>query len=107
MMKRGSIYWCELDPTRGTEITKTRPVVIVSNDTANSLLSRVVVVPLTSNIKHVFASQTLVIVNGSESKAVADQMRTVDKSRIKGKIGELTPFDMEQVNEILREHLDL
>ena len=53
-MQRGDIYFAQLDPTRGAEIRKTRPVVIVSNDIANRASSLVTVVPLSSNISRVF-----------------------------------------------------
>ena len=56
-MKRGEIWWVEFDPLVGSEIRKTRPAVIVSNDAANRNLARVVVIPLTSNVSvHTLAS---------------------------------------------------
>jgi mRNA-degrading endonuclease toxin of MazEF toxin-antitoxin module len=61
-MKRGSVWWVAFDPAQGTEIHKTRPAIIVSNDAANRYLSRVVVVPLTSNIKNVYPGEARVTV---------------------------------------------
>jgi mRNA interferase MazF len=106
-MKQGSVYWCEFDPARDSEIRKTRPAVIVSNNEANRALTRVVVIPLSSNIKQSYPSEAIVSVNKSPHKAIADQIRTMAKSRIKEKIGELTPLDMEKVKIIIRRHLDL
>lgn len=106
-MKRGSIWWVEFDPVIGSEIKKTRPAVIVSNDAANHFLSRVIVVPFTSNTKKVYAGEAIVKTEDNYSKAVADQIRAVDKVRLKSKIGTLSDSDLETVNAVLRLHLNL
>ena len=58
--RRGDVYWVALDPTLGSEIRKTRPAVIVSNDSCNAYGSRVVVLPLTSNTSSVYPGEALV-----------------------------------------------
>ena len=93
-MTRGSVWWVEFDPAVGTEIHKTRPAVIVSNDTANKYLARVVVVPLTSNVSRVYPGEAVVTVNDNKNKAMTDQIMSADKSRLKNKIGELSDNDM-------------
>jgi len=93
-MTRGGVWWVEFDPAVGTEIQKTRPAVIVSNDTANKYLARVVVVPLTTNVSRVYPGEALVTVNGSKSKAMIDQIMSADKSRLKSKITELSDNDI-------------
>jgi len=79
-MKRGSIWWVEFDPSVGTEINKTRPAVIVSNDIANQHRARVVVVPLTSNVSRVYPGEALVIVESKKNKAMTDQIMSADIS---------------------------
>ena len=93
-MIRGSVWWVEFDPSIGSEIRKTRPAVIVSNDTANKYLARVVVVPLTSNVSRIYPGEALVTVNGNKNKAMSDQIMSADKSRLKNKIAQLSEYDM-------------
>ncbi|MDR1256469.1 MAG: type II toxin-antitoxin system PemK/MazF family toxin [Spirochaetaceae bacterium] len=106
-MKRGSIWRVAFDPAQGTEIRKTRPAIIISNDVANHYISRVVVVPLTSNIKNVYPGEALVTVQGTQSKAMSDQIMTADKSRLQNKIGVLSKTDMQAVEAAIRVHLEL
>ena len=100
-MKRGEVWWVEFDPAVGTEVRKTRPAVIISNDAANRNLSRVIVVALTSNTERVYPGNARVSVGGVMSKAMADQIMTADKLRLKSKLGELSKLDMQAVYEAL------
>jgi mRNA interferase MazF len=80
---------------------------IVSRDTANRVMQRVVVLPLTSAISRVYPAETVVTVRGVQSKALADQITAADKHRLKKQAGELTPEDMQKVDAVIRLHLDL
>jgi len=106
-MKRGEVWWVEFDPSVGSEIRKTRPAVIVSNDAANRNLARVVVVPLSSNVTNVYPSEALVTLNGELRKTMADQIMTADKKRLKGPLGALSKEDILQVEDSIRVHLGL
>ncbi len=106
-MKRGEVWWVEFDPSVGSEIRKTRPAVIVSNDAANRNLARVVVVPLTSSTGRQYPGEALVSVNGQNSKAMADQIMAADKARLKGQLGILSKADVQAVEDAIRVHLSL
>ena len=106
-MKRGSIWWVEFDPSVGTEINKTRPAVIVSNDIANQHLARVVVVPLTSNVSRVYPGEALVTVEGKKNKAMTDQIMSADKSRLKKKIAELSDVDVVALENAMKRFFNL
>jgi mRNA interferase MazF len=106
-MKRGEVWWVEFDPAVGSEIAKRRPAIIVSNDSANRNLARVVVIPLTSNTARVYPGESLVKVGEQTSKAMADQIMAADKSRLKNQLGTLSKPDMELVEHALRVHLGL
>ena len=106
-MKRGEVWWVEFDPAVGSEIRKTRPAVIVSNDAANRNLSRVVVVPLTSSMGRQYPGEALVVVDGQNSKAMADQIMAADKARLKSQLGTLSKADMQAVEDAIRVHLGL
>lgn len=106
-MKRGEVWWVNFDPSVGGEIKKKRPAVIVSNDASNKFLNRVQVVPLTSKTDHLYPSEALVIFDGKESKAMADQLATVSKLRLFNRTSVLSEEDMRKIVEAIKIQLDI
>jgi mRNA interferase MazF len=106
-VKRGEVWWVEFDPSVGTEIKKTRPAVIVSNDAANRNLNRVVVVPLTSNTGKAYPGEAVVSIGGQVSKAMTDQIMAADKARLKNQLGSLVKADLLAVEDAIKVHLGL
>ena len=106
-MKRGEVWWVAFDPAVGSEIQKTRPAIIVSNDSANRNLKRVVVVPLTTNTSRVFPGEARVSVAGEFCKAMSDQLMAADKMRLKEKLATLSKSDMLEVEQAICVHLGL
>ncbi len=106
--KRGDVYWVNLDPTIGNEIRKKRPAMIVSNDSANSVASRVIVAPITSNASVILPFEVAISVNGKNGKILLDQIRSIDKLRLDKQI-EYTCSDHTflQIAEALRVALGL
>lgn len=106
-MKRGEVWWVEFAPSGGGEIRKKRPAIIVSNDASNRNLNRVQVVPVTSNVKKFFPSEAPVTVAGREAKAMTDQLTTVSKARLVGRVGRLTSLELQQVERVMMVQLGL
>ncbi|MBI4375623.1 MAG: type II toxin-antitoxin system PemK/MazF family toxin [Elusimicrobia bacterium] len=110
-MKRGEIYWINLDPTIGSEIQKTRPGLILSNDINNVHAETVTILPLTSSVKHVHPFEVLVkpdsFDNDKPVKIKADQIRTVDKRRIGRLLGNLPQDLIPHVERAVKLHLAL
>lgn len=106
-MTRGEVWWVSFDPSLGGEIQKTRPAVIVSNDDANSALNRVVVVPLTSSVQKLYPGEAFVLLNGEKRKAMADQIMTASKLRLRSRMGALSPRDVSAVEGAIKLHLGI
>jgi mRNA interferase MazF len=88
MVKRGEVYWVNLDPTVGSEIRKTRPALVISPDDMNAVLPRVIVAPLTSKGQPL-GCRPEVQFAGKPARILLDQLRCVDKVRLAGKMGEI------------------
>jgi mRNA interferase MazF len=99
---RGDVVWVKLDPTVGTEIQKSRPAVVVSNDACNKFGTRVVVVPVTSNVSSLFPGEAMVNFGKQPGRALGDQLRSIDKTRIGKRIARLSRDDLHSVDEALR-----
>lgn len=105
--RRGEVWWISFDPSVGGEIRKTRPAIVVSNDASNRHLSRLQVVPLTSNVDRVFPSEALVLLNGERRKALADQLTTASRQRLRQRIGSLSDSDIKAVERAISTQLGL
>lgn len=115
-MLRGEIWQVDFDPARGGEANKTRPAVVVSNDRANSSAVRlgrgvVTVVPVTSNVATVYPFQVFLPAATTglavDSKAQAEQVRSVAAERLRRRIGRLSAAERAQLDDALRLHLEL
>lgn len=115
-MRRGDIYLVDLDPVRGSEQSKVRPAVLISNDAANRIADRnrrgvVTVVPVTSNTGTVYPFQVALPPGEGgldrPSKAQAEQVRSVDVTRLGRRLGALGSTTVHQLDEALRLHLGL
>jgi len=95
--RRGEVWWVAFDPSVGGEIQKTRPAMIVSNNAANAVLNRVIVVPLSSKTAKIYPGEALVTLNGEPRKAMADQLTTASKKRMRSKLGESSFSDVDAV----------
>jgi mRNA interferase MazF len=95
--QRGEVWLVSFDPAIGGEIQKTRPALVISNDTANTLLNRVQVVPISSQVSRLYPAEAFISLNGERRKAMADQITTASKQRLVRRLGALAPEDLTAV----------
>ena len=115
-MRRGDVVTVNLDPAVGSEARKIRPAVVVSNDVADATAARlgrgvITVVPVTSNIARIYPFQVLLLASQTglarDSKAQAEQVRSVAVERIGTRMGRLPAAVMRELDDALRVHLSL
>ena len=116
MIRRGDIHSIDLEPVRGSEASKVRPAVIISNDAANATADRlgrgvVTVVPVTSNVSRIYAFQVGLPADATglprDSKAQAEQIRSVAVERVGDRLGTLPDDLMRDLEDAVRLHLGL
>lgn len=102
-IRRGDIFWVNFDPAKDSEIQKTRPALICSHDVLNENSTRVIVAPITSNLKKIYSFE-YVIKNQPNvvGKVMLDQIRALDKSRLGKKEGNLSIKEMNEIELILK-----
>lgn len=101
--KRYEIYFADLNPTLGSEMSKIRPVVIISDDAMNKYLETVVVCPITSKIHPTWRTRLQFNCVDKKSEIAVDQIRTMSKIRLKKKIDQLSNSDASQLRRIITE----
>jgi len=115
-MRRGQIWLVCLDPVIGSEMSKRRPAVIVSNDAANATAARLgrgvlTVVPISSNLRRIYPFQVLLRATDtglrSDSKALAEQVRSVATQRLSKHVADVPESLMAHIDEALRLHLSI
>lgn len=112
-MKRGEIYYANLDPAMVDETRKIRPVLIISNNANNNVANTITIIPITSNVNKVYPFEVLLQMNESglskTSKVQCHQIRTISKNRISNTkvLGVVSQAILSKVNAALKLHLDL
>ena len=102
MVEQFGIYWVDLNPTVGAEMQKVRPCVVVSPKELNRYLATVIIVPITSSI-HGYPFRVACRIEGRDGEIVTDQIRTVDKIRLKKRIATLSPDEQSELQNVLHQ----
>jgi mRNA interferase MazF len=105
--RRGDVWLVAFDSENGGEVQKTRPAIVVSNNTANALLNRVQVVPISSQVGRLYPAEAYVSLNGERRKAMADPITTASKRRLLCRLGALEKEDLDAAARAVRVQLDL
>lgn len=106
-IKRGDIWWVSLDPTQGSEIKKTRPCVVLTQNTVNRLRRTVVVVPISSTAKPHPPITVPISCQGNPAVAIIDQIRAVAKHRLKSKIETVSANELDEVCQAVASILEI
>lgn len=104
MVKQYEVYFINLDPTKGSEVKKTRPCVVLSPNEMNKHLNTLIISPLTSTIKD-YPTRIDVQVKRKNGQVMLDQIRTIDKSRLESKLGSISKKEISQIKQCIKEML--
>ena len=108
-MRRGDVFWVNLDPVVGSEVGKKRPAVVVQNEAANRTSATATVIPLSTNLRRVYPFQVRVPAGEAgldrDSKALCEQIRTLSRTRLIERIGTIGPARLDEIREALDRHL--
>jgi len=108
---KGEIYWADLNSTVGSEISKTRPVLVVSNDINNRYAATVSILPITSTTAKIYPFEVFLPKGegnlSNDSKAKANQIRTIDKQRIGNEIGKISKPKLAEIEKAILIHLGI
>lgn len=108
-MRRGDVFWVNLDPVVGSEVGKRRPAVVVQNEAANSTGATVTVIPLSTSVGRVYPFQVRIPAGEAgldrDSKALCEQIRTLSRSRLLARIGTLDQGRLDELREAVDRHL--
>ncbi len=100
-IKRYDIYFADLNPTRGSEIKKVRPVVVISQDEMNKYLDTVVICPLTSKLHPLWRTRLQIQCANKNAEIAVDQIRTINKERLKSKLDRLSDAKAAQLRKLI------
>ena len=106
-IERGEVYWVTFEFSMGGEVQRTRPAVIMSNNSSNMALNRVQVVPITSKTDRLHPGEAIVQLRGERRKAMASQLATASKLRLGAKLGALALADVKKVEDAIAVQLGL
>jgi mRNA interferase MazF len=98
------VFWISLDPSQGSEMSKTRPCVVVSPDEMNEFLRTVIIIPITSTIK-AYPWRVSCIISNKQASIATDQIKVIDRSRISSKIGKLSKGEITLLKDALHKML--
>ena len=108
---RGEIHLADLNPTVGSEIAKTRPVLVVSNDINNQHAATVTIIPITSTTEKIYPFEVFLRAGEggltNDSKAKANQIRTIDKLRLKRRLGKINEEILKEIERAILIHLEI
>ncbi len=102
VVKKSEVWLVDLDPTMGSEIKKIRPAVIISPNQMNHNINTVIIAPMTTK-KNNFPTRVEIVFDGKSGQIVLDQIRTIDKTRLIKKIGNINKSTQIQVTSILQQ----
>ncbi len=100
-----SVYWVDLNPTQGAEINKTRPCIIVSPLVMNQHLRTIIIAPITNRSREGYPTRVKILMHEVTGWIVLDQLRAIDKTRLRKKIGDLSMEEILAVKNIIKEML--